>query len=201
MDPFPGRYRPTRPRKGTSRPAGAAPAEQTPAERTRRVRRALWTGAKLVVGAPFAAFPLGRIARGGRFIGALASDLRRGASPPRFAPATRGGKLDRAATARAFGLTVAQLDAWLARRRRTTAGVAYLAFTLGCAAVLAWVWRLLHLEWTGQRVWAALQFAPVCLVFFLTAFHQAYLNWQIRTGTLGSAGDYLRSAEPFWPRF
>lgn len=46
----------------------------------------------------------------------------------------------------------------------------------------------------------AMQFAPFCLVFFLAAFRQAHVNWQLRTGVLGSAGDYLRSAEPFFPR-
>jgi len=47
---------------------------------------------------------------------------------------------------------------------------------------------------------AGLQFAPFCLVFFLAAFQQAHVNWQLRTGRLGSAGEYLRSADPFWPR-
>lgn len=203
---FPPRRRAARPRLADAAPRGSTPGEADAGtagdpRRGRRVRRALWAGTKFVAGAPFAVFPLGRIVRGGRFIGALASDLRRGAPPPRVVPRSKDGVLDRAATAHALGLTERELDVWFARRRRQTAGVAYFAFALGWAAVLAWMWRLLHLDWAGQRLWAALQFAPACLALFLTAFYQAYLNWQIRTGVLGSAGDYLRSPEPFWPRF
>ena len=160
----------------------------------------VWRGTKLVLGAPLAAFPFGQIIRNGRELGQLVSDIRRGPQPPRAMPQQQEGRLDRAATAFVYGLSEGELDERLARRRRQTALTAYLAFGLGWVFVAAWLLRLLDLDGTGQRLLAALQFAPFCLAFFLTAFKHAHVNWQLRTGLLGSAGDYLRSVEPFWPR-
>ena len=40
---------------------------------------------------------------------------------------------------------------------------------------------------------------PFCAVFFLLAFKNAWQNWQLRTGRLGSALDYLTTTERFWP--
>ena len=173
------------------------PAE---ARQSRSPRSWIWRGTKLVLGAPLSAFPFGQIVRNGHQIGSLVSDLRQGPRPPQAVPQHRDGVLDKAATAEAFGLSEAELDKRLALRSRQTARMAYFAFGLGWIFVAAWMLRLLHLDWAGQRLMAALQFAPFCLAFFLTAFKQAHVNWQLRTGLLGSAGDYLRSAEPFWPR-
>jgi len=154
-----------------------------------------------VLGAPLSAFPLGQITRNGQQqLGSLVSYLRQGPKPPRAVPQHREGKLDKAATAFVYELSETELEKFLSLRRRQTARMAYYAFGLGCISVIAWLLRLLDLDATGQRSMAALQFAPFCLVFFLTAFKQAHVNWQLRTGLLGSAGDYLRSAEPFWPR-
>jgi len=169
------------------------------ARRPRSTRGWMWRGAKLVVSAPFAAFPVEQIVRNGRLVADLVSDFRRGPKPPQTVPQQFSGKLDRTATALVLGLSEHELDQHLALRRRHTAKMAYLAFGLGWVFVGAWLVRLLDMGWTGQRLLAALQFAPFCLVFFLTAFKQAHVNWQLRTGVLGSAGDYLRSAAPFWP--
>ena len=199
MDLFPDlppSGRPSRPDTKPGKPADK-PAEAT---QSRSRRGWIWRGSKLVLGAPLSAFPLGQIIRNGRQIGTLVSDLRQGFRPPRAVPQHRDGKLDKAATAFVYELSEADLDKRLALRRWQTARMAYFAFGLGWMSVAAWMLRLLHLDWAGQRLMAALQFAPFCLAFFLTAFKQAHVNWQLRTGLLGSAGDYLRSAEPFWPR-
>ena len=199
MDLFPDLNSSERPTQPGTRPGNP---DERPAEarQPRPPRGWIWRGTKLVLGAPLSAFPLGQIVRNGRQIGSLVSDLRQGPRPPRAVPQHRDGMLDKVATASAFGLSEAELDERLALRRRQTARMAYFAFGLGWMSVAAWLLRLLHLDWMGQRLMAALQFAPFCLAFFLTAFKQAHVNWQIRTGQLGSAGDYLRSAEPFWPR-
>jgi len=157
-------------------------------------------GTKLVLGAPAAAFPIGQIVRNGRHLGQIVSDLRRGPRPPQAVPRRQDGTLDRAAMAFISGLPQDELGERLALRRRQTAATAYIAFGLGWVFVVLWLLRLLSLNWAGQRLLAALQFAPFCLVFFLTAFKHAHTNWQLRTGLLGSAGDYVRSTEPFWPR-
>lgn len=168
--------------------------------RRRTKRGFIWRGTKMVLGAPIAALSLGQIIQNGRLIRGLISDLKRGPLPLRAVPVDLHGKLDFAATAVAYELSERELEARLARRRGQTATMAYLAFALGCTFIGLWFWRLLELDGTGLRLLAGLQFAPFCLVFFLAAFQQAHVNWQLRTGRLGSAGEYLRSAGPFWPR-
>lgn len=190
--PRPGEAPGPSPRPGTAAPETGA--------RPRTVRNRLWRGAKLVLTAPVAALSVDRIVRGGRLIGGLVSDLRRGPPPPRPIPRRNDGRLDRMAAAFMLGLTERQMEGFLARRRRQTALLAYLAFAMGWLCVIAWLVRLLDLDRTGQRLWVALQFAPFCLVFFLAALQQAHANWQLRTGLLGSVGDYLRTTEAFWPR-
>ena len=199
MDLFPNLDPSDHSTRSDSKPGDPAerPAEAT---QSRPVRSWIWSGTKLVLGAPLSAFPLRQVIRNGRQIGSFVSDMRQGPRPPRAVPQHRGRKLDKAATAFVCDLSEAELDKLLSQRRLQTARMAYFAFGLGCMSVAAWLLRLLDLDWTGQRLMAALQFAPFCLAFFLTAFKQAHVNWQLRTGLLGSAGDYLRSAEPFWPR-
>ena len=199
MDLFPDHNSSERPIQLDTKP-GKPDDRPAEARRPRSPRSWIWRGTKLVLGAPLSAFPLGQIVRNGHQIGSLVSDLRQGPRPPRAVPQHRDGKLDKAATAFVYELSAAELDKRLALRRRQTARMAYFAFGLGWIFVAAWMLRLLHLDWAGQRLMAALQFAPFCLAFFLTAFKQAHVNWQLRTGLLGSASDYLRSAEPFWPR-
>ncbi len=179
------------------------PDEGNPAEgsQARLPRGWVWRGAKLVLGAPVAAFPLSQIVRNGRQLGRIASDLRRGPEPPHALPRQQDGTLDMAEMAFISGLSEGELGERFALRRRQAAMTAYIAFGLGWVFVALWLLRLLSLGWTGQRLLTALQFAPFCLVFFLTAFKHAHANWQMRTGLLGSAGDYVRSPEPFWPRF
>ncbi len=199
MDLFPKLNPSDRPTPSDDRPGNPTdrPAE---ARQSRSPRSWIWRGTKLVLGAPLSAFPLGQIMRNGRQLGSLVSHLRQGSKPSRAVLQHREGKLDKAATAFVYELSETELDKLLSLRRRQTSRMAYCAFGLGCISVIAWLLRLLDLDWTGQRLMAALQFAPFCLAFFLTAFKQAHVNWQLRTGLLGSAGDYLRSAEPFWPR-
>jgi len=199
MDLFPDLNSSDRSTRSDSKSGNPAdlPAE---ARQSQPSRSWIWRGTKFVLGAPLSAFPLRQIIRNGRQIGSLVSDLRQGLESPRAVPQHREGKLDRAATAFVYEVSETELDKLLSLRRRQTARMAYFAFGLGWISVVAWLLRLLELDWTGQRLMAALQFAPFCLAFFLTAFKQAHVNWQLRTGLLGSAGDYLRSAEPFWPR-
>jgi len=200
VDLFPNLDPPGRPHSSQGR-QGRPGVRPTEGNQAQSPRGWVWRGAKLVLGAPLSAVPLDQIIRNGRQLGQILSDLRRGPKPPRAVLQRPDGRMDTAAMAFIYGLSESELGEHLARRRRQTAVTAYIAFGLGWVFVGAWLLRLLSLDWTGQRVVTALQFAPFCLMFFLTAFKHAHANWQMRTGLLGSAGDYLRSAEPFWPGF
>jgi hypothetical protein len=45
----------------------------------------------------------------------------------------------------------------------------------------------------------ALEFLPFCALFYLLAFYNALLNFQMRIGRAASWREYLATSEPFWP--
>jgi len=71
---------------------------------------------------------------------------------------------------------------------------------LGVLFFSAWLLRVLAAEQPGPRVFLAIEFLPVCLMFLLLAFYQALINFQIRVGRTASWRDYLMTDAGFWPR-
>ena len=135
----------------------------------------------------------------GRLIRNLHAAVRQGpAGPPRvYADADR--RLEMAATALSHGLRVASLAERVSQRRRQTTHMAYLAFAGGWLILGWWFWQTLSTPWSAGRMILGLEFIPFCAVFFLLAFKNAWHNWQLRTGRLGSAMEYLTTTERFWP--
>ena len=135
----------------------------------------------------------------GRLIRDLSAVLRQGpAGPPRIY-ANAEGHLDVAATAFSHGMSVASLQERVVERRRQTTRMAYLAFAGGWVILAWWLWQALSTPWSAGRMILGLEFIPFCAMFFLLAFKNAWHNWQLRTGRLGSAMDYLTTTELFWP--
>jgi hypothetical protein len=147
---------------------------------------AAWSGADLVK-------------RGWSFIRDLVALLR--ARPARDERFKTEGKIafDVQATAISYGVSVPQLEAQLATRRLQTAHVAYAALALGTTFLLGWIWHALSSPWTITRVTLALYFLPFCAVFFLVAFYNALLNYQLRARRLASWREYLATQDRFWP--
>ncbi len=141
-----------------------------------------------------------RILRSAGFIGNLLTALRGRPHRSEGLKALDGGGLDLDAAAFVDGLSAHQLQARLAARRRETARIAYTTFALAWGFLLAWVWRALETPWSAARVTMAVEFLPFCAVFFLVAFHNALLNFQVRIGRMASWREYLETTEPFWPR-
>jgi len=141
-----------------------------------------------------------RIGRTAAFIGDLVGRLRTApVRDDRFKTEARG-RFDLPATAFSYGVSVPQLQARLAQRRRQTAQLAYATFTLACGFLLAWFWHALSTPWSAGRIASAVEFLPFCVVFFLVAFYYALLNFQIRVGRMVNWREYLATSEPFWPR-
>ena len=170
--------------------------QQTP---KRGVFRSIWRGTWTVIRVPFSTFPIGAIRDNARLIGALVERLRRPADPEPRLFKTEDGRIDLQATSFMLGLSAYAMHDRIAHRRRQTTRLAYLSFGLGWVFVALWIWRGLVSGLGGLHLLGAVQFIPFCAIFFLVAFKNAHANWQLRTGQLGSAGDYLRSPEPFWP--
>jgi hypothetical protein len=159
----------------------------------------IWRGTKSTARAPFSAFPFDQIRQNARLITDLSRRLRPRPDPELRVFRTDAGRLDLQATAFDFGLSPQKLQARIASRRRQTARLAYASFILGCGFVVLWMYRAVTSDLGGPRFVNALQFIPFCAIFFLVALKNAHVNWQLRTGQFGSAGEYLRSPAPFWP--
>ena len=159
----------------------------------------LWRGTKSAVAAPLSTFPVGQIQQNALLIRDLARKLRRRPiSDPRVLR-TEDGQLDMLGTEFDLGLSPRALQARVASRRRQTARLAYASLMLGCVFLILWIYHALASGSGGPRIIGVLQFVPFCAIFFLVAFKNAHVNWQLRTGQVGSASDYLHSPEQFWP--
>jgi hypothetical protein len=159
----------------------------------------MWGGAKCVASLPLRYFPSREIGENARLIRSLFSAATRPPDPPAGMIQEDGKSFDLAATAFNQGISVRGLEKALARRRQSTAAVAYLAFALGWLCFLAWVYRLATMDWNSGSIMTAIEFAPLCVAFFLYAFKTALQNYQIRTRRLASARDYLLANDGFWP--
>jgi hypothetical protein len=108
-------------------------------------------------------------------------------------------EFDLEATAFLHGISVFDLQKRLAERRRQTARIAYVTFALGWLSLIAWMCAAVLSPRTVARAAVTLEFLPFCVLFFLVAFYNALLNFQIRIGHLASWREYLASNERFWP--
>ncbi|USQ74674.1 hypothetical protein NF552_25775 (plasmid) [Roseomonas mucosa] len=168
-------------------------------DKRRRLRRAVTAGPRWLWSRSKEASGSEEIVRNGRFIQDLAAAVRQGPGAPKRIFAAPDGRLDMAATAMSHGLTVPALEERVGERRRQTARIAYMAFAGGWLVLVWWLWQALTTPWSGSRMVLGMEFIPFCAAFFLLAFKNAWLNWQLRTGRLGSAMEYLSTAERFWP--
>ena len=175
---------------GTPRPPAAKPG---------RISRVVMAGPRWLWFRTREAGGLDDIRESGRLIRDLSAVLRQGPEGRPRVYADADQHLDMAATALSHGLSVASLKERVIQRRRQTTRMAYLAFAGAWLIFVWWLWQALTTPWSAGRMILGLEFIPFCAVFFLTAFKNAWQNWQLRTGRLGSAMDYLTTTEPFWP--
>lgn len=140
------------------------------------------------------------ISRGASLIRDLSVTLRTGAQRDSRFPITDDRGRDRELTAFLHGISSSELEWPLKIQRRQTARIAYATFALGCTFLMGWLYAALSSPWTAMRIVLALEFLPFCALFFLLAFYNALLNFQIRIGRNASWREYLASDEPFWPR-
>jgi hypothetical protein len=142
-----------------------------------------------------------RISGGATLIGQLYQGVRAGWRRDLRIKTGDDRTFDLVGTAFAYGISVERLERRLAARRRQTAALAYTMFALACILVLAWAWVALRVANHGGRVALLLQFLPFCALFYLKSFHQALLNFQIRTGRAAGWREYLSTDEGFLPQW
>jgi hypothetical protein len=140
------------------------------------------------------------VRRGASAIRLLAGKLRAPAARDRRFKTEPGGGFDLQATAFSYGMSVVELEERLSLRRRQTATAAYATFALAVCFLLGWIHQALHTELTASRLALALYFLPFCLLFFLIAFYNALLNFQIRTRRTAGWREYLTTEKAFLPQ-
>ena len=183
--------------------AAAAPSGDGTARTSSKERglfRRIFRGVGWLSAVPADWLGVTHVRRGASAIHLLAGKLRvRAARDRRFKREPAGG-FDLQATAFSYGMSVVELEARLSLRRRQTATMAYATFALAVGFLLAWLHEALHTELTASRLALALYFLPFCLLFFLIAFYNALLNFQIRTRRTAGWREYLTTEEAFLPR-
>jgi hypothetical protein len=169
-------------------------------EKRRSLLGRVFRGIRWLTAGPVDWVGLRGISRGASFVRDLSVTLRAGAQRDPRVRASKDGGYDLEATAFFHGISLFELEAQLKVRRRQTARIAYATFALGCIFLTAWIWEALSSPWTAMRVVLALEFLPFCALFFLLAFYNALLNFQIRIVRTASWREYLATDKPFWPR-
>jgi hypothetical protein len=171
----------------------------TPPRRRSGVRKVVG-GIGWLFGGPRDWAAVGSIRRGISLIGDLARNAR-------HEPSSRGRvfvrddrALDLEVTAFSHGISVAALRARLEVRRRETARLAYVMFGLGVLCLVFWLHAALRAPLTSARLMLAVDFLPFGALFFLCAFYQALLNYQIRSGRRTGWRAYLIADDGILPR-
>jgi Mn2+/Fe2+ NRAMP family transporter len=88
----------------------------------------------------------------------------------------------------------------LEERRRQTARIAYGTFALACLFLIGWVHAALDTPLSLSRIMLAVDFLPFCVLFFLIAFYNALINFQIRSGRRATWREYLLTDRGFLPQ-
>jgi hypothetical protein len=143
---------------------------------------------------------VGSISRGFALIGDLARNARHEPASRARVFVREDRTLDLEATAFSHGVSVAALLAQLEVRRRETARLAYAMFGLGVLCLAFWLHAALRAPLTSARLTLAVDFLPFCALFFLCAFYQALLNYQIRSGRRVGWRAYLMAEDGILPR-
>lgn len=161
-------------------------------------RGGLWRTLRFLLSGPVAAFGAKNIAEGAHTINKLTDTIKAGPQPDRRVRTDEDSVLDLAAIAFLSGSSEAEVERQLANRRRQTAWATRCYLAGGCGFLLLWFWQAL-LSPAYASFSYVLGLLALCAAFFLSAFHNALVNWQARTRRLGTAREFLHTRETWWP--
>ena len=161
-------------------------------------RRGLWGALGTLVKAPATAFAAKDVAQGARTVVRLANVIKAGPQrDPRIVTEDEG-RLDLPAIAYGFATSDCAIERMLRNRRRQTVIETYSYLAGGCAFLVLWVVAAVR-----SPVYASLGYVlgllAICVLFFLSAFRSALVNWQCRTRRLGTVRDFLDTPDSWWP--
>lgn len=173
---------------------GQAPPNGRPPRR----RRGLWRALGFLVGGPIATFGVGNVVEGARTIQSLAERIKAESSRPSSVRLDDAGFFDLPETAARTNTDVNHLQVLL-RCRRTQTARATKTYLVGGSGFLAfWVYAGLIAPGGASTAYIMALIALAGL-FFIGAFYNALINWQVRTNRLGSFQEFLATSETWWP--
>lgn len=192
---FPATSRRSLPRWG-SRMTSAGQA--LPEGRPLRRRRGLWRALGFLVGGPIATFGVGNVVEGARTIESLAFQIKAESNRPSIVRLNEAGFFDLPETAARTNTNVHHLQILLRRRRAQTARATKAYLLGGCSFLAFWIYAGLIAP-GGASIAYILALIALAGLFFIGAFYNALINWQVRTNRLGSFQEFLATSETWWP--
>lgn len=160
-----------------------------------RVRRKL----RFWFGSPNAAAGIPQIRQNWRAIREMFALIMEGPPTERRLRVGADRHLDVYEMADAMGTTVTAIELQLLARRRQTRLAVYSYSAAGTVLWLAWLYEALTSPSAYARLLTVVGLVAVTSCFALGAFYNALVNWQIRTGRLGSAREFLSTTDSWWP--
>ena len=113
--------------------------------------------------------------------------------------ALQQGRITAAHYAQISDVQVTELATLLQRRRIETARAARLNLALAASFLVAWVWKLCSSPVGASGLLYMVAGFGLCLVFLGRSLLEAHINWQIRTGRLGSLREFVTSDDGWIP--
>jgi hypothetical protein len=145
--------------------------------------------------------PVKDIRDGGAVIGELIARIRAGkAKGRRQIRFDETGHFDIAAMAFDAACAPAEIERRMANRRAQTRQWTLGYLVMGSGLLIFWAAEGTFLSWRSVSLVQSLLFFAVVGCFFLLAFYQALVNWQIRCRRLGSVREFLLTNDSWWPR-
>ena len=165
--------------------------------KTDRKDGAFWRGAHFIA-APYVS--AGKdIRQGGLFIGDLWRVIRLRRKASRKIRLYSDKSFDILAMAFDANVAPAEIERRLFNRRIQTRRNTFSYLICGIILLAVWAWEISLKESTTISMLDMMGFLVVAGCFFIAAFFNALINWQVRTRRLGSVGEFLRLEASWWP--
>jgi hypothetical protein len=174
------------------------PIAWTPKPEPPRREGRLRSGIKLVLPEFRRVLGVDQIVNCAALIGDLAGRPKAALGVDHPAPFHDGRCLDVEAMAASHGICVGEIHDLMLNRRRQTARSVFCHLCGGGGFLALWLVEAFRTP-AYTSVPYVLGLLALCSAFFLSAFYNALVNWQIRTLRLGTAAEFLRTDESWWP--
>jgi hypothetical protein len=184
---------------GTAREKASPPHQpEGEQEKKRQVRRGIWGGIRYLLGGPISSVGVENITESASYIRGLTRSLRNGPQQDSRVHIYDDRSIDIEATAINEGRSVLEMRAMMGNRRLQTKRAVFCYMVGAFGFFLAWVWEAAHSS-AYTRLPYVIVLCLICGIFCLSAFHNALVNWQIRTLRLGTWCEFINTNESWWP--